>query len=638
MVRFISLRWKISLLLVALSVLFVGSTYAIQMGVVLKGFSQVEFGAAHDNLDRCREAIRRDGEHLANLTTDWAAWDDTYRYMQDRNSGYVGMNLITNTFTINRLNLLLLVRPDGELIWGRLHDLKNGEELKSPELLDRLTRPGHPLMASDEPRSGAVGLVMTEFGLMLIAAHAIVTSKNEGPVHGVLMMGRLLDEAAVQELALRTRVSVQLWPLDSESLTEFDRSARPHLDSDQETYIRDDDPRVLYCYTYLHSVSGEPIALLRADLPRTISRRGVAAAHTATVCSLAGAVVLVGAMWLALRRMVVAPLHRVTEHAVRVGREGDLAARLDLPRCDEIGVLAGEFDRMVKSLAEYRAQLLGTARRAGMAEVATDVLHNVGNVLNSVNVSANLVMERLRQSETPSLAQAAKLIVEHQQDLGRFVNEDERGRHLPGFLVSLAEALAGEQRQLLEEMKSLNQAVDHIKQIVSLQQVHSKFGGMEEEVDPAAILEEAIRLNLDSFDRHNITVERRIQTVGPLLMDRHKTLQILVNLISNAKNSLKESRRADKRLVVELAAVGDSEPERIRLVVEDNGVGIPPEHLSRIFAFGFSTRPDGHGFGLHSAANLAREMSGTLRAESAGPGCGASFTLELPVVRRKVRT
>ncbi len=633
---FISLRWKISLLLVGLSALFVGSTYVIQMGVVLSGFSQVEYTAARDNLDRCREAIRRDGEHLASLTTDWAAWDDTYRYIQDRNASYEGENLVTNTFTINHLNLLLLVRPDGEPVWGRLHDLKDGEELKSPELLDRITKPGHPLMAVETPESGGAGLVMTEFGPMLIGSHAVVTSKNEGPVRGVLMMGRLLDEAAVQELALRTRVSVQLWPLESESLTEFDRSALPHLGSDQEPYVRADDSRMLYCYTYLHNVSGEPIALLRIALPRTISQRGLVAARAATACSLAGALATVGAMWLALRRMVIAPLTRLTQHAVRVGSEGDLTGRLSMPRRDEIGLLAGEFDRMVINLAEYRAQLLGTARRAGMAEVATDVLHNVGNVLNSVNVSANLVTERLRQSEAPSLELAAGMIREHQGDLGRFVNEDERGRHLPGFLSELAGALAEDQRQMLDEMKSLTTAVDHIKQIVSLQQVHSRSGGLEEPVDPAAILEEAIRLNLDSFDRHNITVDRRFQEAGPVLLDRHKTLQILVNLISNAKNSLKESVRSKKQIVVGLSIVPGADHDRLRITVADNGIGIPAENLSRIFAFGFSTRPNGHGFGLHSAANLAREMSGTLTADSAGPDCGAAFILELPVARRKV--
>ncbi len=632
-----SLRWKISLLLAAVSVLLVVSTYAIEVGVVLPGFNQVEAAAVRDNLSRCLEAIRRDSEDLARFAIDWAAWDATWQYVEDLNSAYEQENLVTDTFRNNKLNLLLLAKPDGRIVWSRVYDLATGRDMPCADLIHSITRPGHRLMTVDSPQAAAAGVVRSECGLLIIAAHAIVTSKSEGPVRGVLMMGRFLDEAAVQELALRTRMSLSLWPLPDAALDAPDRAALSHLDGEDAMYVHAADARILHGYTYLRDVTGEPIALLRTDLPRTISRRGVAAAHAATVSSLAGAAAVVGSMWLALRRMVIAPLTRVTEHAIRVGREGDLSARLELQRSDEIGTLAGEFDRMVQSLAEYRAQLLDTARRAGMAEVATDVLHNVGNVLTSVKVSADLVMERLRHSETPSLAQAAKLIVEHQQDLGRFVNSDERGRHLPGFLVSLAEILAEEQRQLLDEMKSLNQAVDHIKQIVSLQQIHSKFGGMQEETDPATILEEAIRLNLDSFDRHNITVQRRIQAVGPLLMDRHKTLQILVNLISNAKNSLKESRRGDKRLTVALTIVDHIEPNRIRLVVEDNGVGIPPEHLSRIFAFGFSTRPDGHGFGLHSAANLAREMSGTLHAESAGPGCGARFILELPVERRKVQ-
>jgi len=112
-----------------------------------------------------------------------------------------------------------------------------------------------------------------------------------------------------------------------------------------------------------------------------------------------------------------------------------------------------------------------------------------------------------------------------------------------------------------------------------------------------------------------------------IVVDKHKLRQILVNLICNAKNACDESVRAEKVLTVRVA-----HPQgRLQISVSDNGVGIAQENLTRIFNHGFTTRKDGHGFGLHSGALAAKEMGGALLAESDGPGKGARFTVDFPV-------
>jgi two-component system, NtrC family, sensor kinase len=113
----------------------------------------------------------------------------------------------------------------------------------------------------------------------------------------------------------------------------------------------------------------------------------------------------------------------------------------------------------------------------------------------------------------------------------------------------------------------------------------------------------------------------------PLLVDRHKVLQILFNLLQNAKHACDKSDAAEKKIIVRITAKDD---HRVAVCVVDNGMGIAPENLTRIFAQGFSTRKGGHGFGLHSSLLMAEDMKGTLKAFSAGPGMGATFTLELP--------
>lgn len=272
-------------------------------------------------------------------------------------------------------------------------------------------------------------------------------------------------------------------------------------------------------------------------------------------------------------------------------------------------------------------RLLEASRQAGMAEVATGVLHNVGNVLNSVNVSASIVTERLKQSKVPNLGKATELIEQRRADLGPFLTHDERGKQLPDYLVRLSKFLREENEVMLDEMMTMSRGIEHIKQIVQMQQSYARPTSLLEPIRPADLFEDALRVNLASLERHNVRIVRDYPEIPPCPIDKHKVLQILINLLSNAKNATRG--QTDRQITLRLRY--DSATRRVAFEIVDNGVGISPENLERIFSHGFTTRTDGHGFGLHSAANAAREMGGSLQGESAGPGRGATFRLELPI-------
>jgi len=279
-------------------------------------------------------------------------------------------------------------------------------------------------------------------------------------------------------------------------------------------------------------------------------------------------------------------------------------------------------------VATSQARLIEVSRLAGMAEVATGVLHNVGNVLNSVNVSANVVMDRLRQSRITGLQKTVRLLEPHAGDLGRFFSEDPKAKLVPDYLGKLYWQLDNERYELISELAGLMRNVDHIKEIVTMQQSYAKVDGLSEAVSPAVLLEDALRLNEEALVRSRVTVEREYDGSAPKVrVDRHKVLQILVNLVTNARQAVCEAECRDRKIRVR---VGRKECGRVRVEVEDNGVGIPAENLVRIFQHGFTTKKDGHGFGLHSGALAARQMGGNLAVTSAGPGLGATFSLELP--------
>ena len=279
-----------------------------------------------------------------------------------------------------------------------------------------------------------------------------------------------------------------------------------------------------------------------------------------------------------------------------------------------------------EELERVHKLLMTASRQAGMAEVATNVLHNVGNILNSVNISASLVTERVKQSKAPGVSRVATLLHEKGASVGEFLANDERGKRIPEYLTSLGEQLMGDRKMALEELASLRDNLEHIKDTVAMQQSYAKLCGVTETIEVVDLVEDSLRLNAGAFVRHGVTLHREFREVPPITVDKHKVLQILVNLVRNAKYACDESGRTDKLLTLRI----EPAPVGVRICVIDNGIGIPAENMSRLFTHGFTTRASGHGFGLHSGALAAQELGGSLLAVSDGPGCGATFILELP--------
>ncbi len=298
-----------------------------------------------------------------------------------------------------------------------------------------------------------------------------------------------------------------------------------------------------------------------------------------------------------------------------------------LERTRELQTQVVAKEEALTELAEVQSSLLEVSRAAGMAEVATGVLHNVGNVLNSVNVSCTLILDQLRASRAGNVARVAGIMSEAGDDPGRFFSEDPRGRQIPAYLTSLGSALMEEQRLMSREAGALNDRIEHIKEIVSMQQTYGRVSGVLETLPPAQLMEDALSLNSGALARHEVAVERRFAPVPPITVDKHKVLQIFLNLINNAKHACTDHGPGEKIITLVIRSAGH---DRLRMQVTDNGMGIAPENLTRIFNHGFTTRKSGHGFGLHSGALAAIELGGSLTAESDGPGLGATFTLELP--------
>ncbi|HYG36600.1 MAG TPA: ATP-binding protein, partial [Clostridia bacterium] len=319
---------------------------------------------------------------------------------------------------------------------------------------------------------------------------------------------------------------------------------------------------------------------------------------------------------------------QVQQRTRELHEEIDLHKRTEEKLKEEIT----ERKRMEAEVEKTHQELMAASRQAGMAEVATSVLHNVGNVLNSVNVSAGVLTDHIRESKVGSVARISEMLNQRSAELGLFLTQDPKGRQLPAYMQQLAQHLVKEQGVVLNELESLRRNVEHIKEIVAMQQSYAKVVGVIESVSPKELVEDALRMNEESLARHQVKVFREYEPNLPsITIDKHKLLQVLVNLISNARKSCNDSNRSDKSLTLRIAQ-GEG---KLKIAVIDNGARIPPENLTRIFNHGFTTRKDGHGFGLHSGALATKEMGGVLLVHSKGLNQGATFTLELPVGRQR---
>ena len=333
-------------------------------------------------------------------------------------------------------------------------------------------------------------------------------------------------------------------------------------------------------------------------------------------------------------RKLIRPLILLHDMMRKVG-EGDLSSRVEISTGDEVEDLAESFNFMTTSLMQSKTELqdaqiklLETARRAGMAEVATGILHNVGNVLNSVNVTTSSVKEGITNLKIQNLTRLSEQLSVHQEDLAVFLTENDRGKMVPGLLAGLANHLNDERNILLEKVGQLSEFVQHIVEIVRFQQVHSKYSGVNELISMTDLVERALSVHMDDLYQYSITIVREFEPVHEIMADRHKVMQIILNLISNAYQALVDVDEEIKKITVK---VSDKDEETVLVCVTDNGPGIDSDKLTSIFSYGFTTKKDGHGYGLHTSALFAKEMGGSLEAISDGPGSGASFILELPV-------
>lgn len=614
------LHTRILLALTAIAAVYFFVSSWIQRTALLPSFATLERQQALADLGRAQEAIAKELEHVGNFVNDWSGWDDTYQYLADANQTYFDSNLAHDVFRRDSFDFLTFVRLDGTEVWrgAMVEDASiDLPELPSPWPLD------HPLLQPRVAADEAAGLLLTGHGPLLVASRIVTDSGRTAPRRGWVMMGRLLDEARCRQLAEQTRLDLRLCRVDELRDARRQASLRTlAAGAEHDLDLADDD--LALAASLLRQLDGEPGLFLEVAVPRRIVAEGRAALRVAELSTLLAVLVLfAGVFWL-LRRGVVGPLSDLTRHTLRIHRTDDLTLRCSSGRRDEIGALSREFDRMVARLAASRAAKIEQARAGGKAEVAAEVLHDIGNIMQSLTTARGELAELLRGRVLTDLERLQALLEPHRDELPQWLHDDPRGRKVPPFLLALLPAVLQDRDAMQEQVATIDRGLQHVHGLLARQHGHTGHRGVAERVALPELLAEARRIAVGPDGAIEVTLQAPDHEVE---VERHRLTAVLVNLLRNAA----EASRPDHRLHVQVCA--ELHGERLCIAVRDDGCGIAPADLEAIFARGFTTKGDGHGVGLHSCATTLGELGGTIRASSRGPGTGACFELELPVRR-----
>ncbi len=616
MATFWNIRLKVTSLLVAAFATLVAAQFLIHQRVLMPSFEAIEHQAALTDMDRVVNAIRGEQGQLSIIAWDWGNWSKTWDFFRDRNAAFLKANLTAAQMQTLRINLLAFVDLDGNFIAakGLAPDLSHDLDL---DFVRRgaLTS-GHPWRLALQQGSRVQGLFATDQGVMLAAASPVLDGAALGPHRGMVLMGILLTPAEVSRIGEQAQVNVWFEDLRKSVLPTPNPTAQPS--QDQFTIIARD----------LKGIDGAVVGTARIAVPKKISAQGQRTARSSEiflVCACLAALVLLA---FTLQKIVLDPLSRLQRFAVAISATGNLTARTNLVRSDEIGVLALEMDRMVQNLDQAQRKLLDLSFSAGSAEMASGVLHNIGNALTPVAVAVASLQERLGAAPVGDL----QLVLDELESGAA----PDRQADLRRFLYLSSRELAVTVTRSGDDVAIVSRQIEQIRNILTHQSTLARTGPVIETVlltDLVVAAAETLPAPLRAL--LTIDIDESLRTLGSVSVERILLRQVFQNLLLNAAESVRDAGRGAQALFISCTTQSVAEGEQLEIRFRDHGAGIPAESLSRIFEKGYSTKVahNNSGIGLHWCANTLGALGGRLFVDSPGVGQGATLRVVLPLNR-----
>lgn len=619
----LSLQKKVSLTLAVVIAVFTILSFLTLRVVIAPTFENLEQRAARSDLVRVEQALQTDLQNLSAITADWAPWDDIFSYVRDENPGFAKSNLDRPTLENLDLDLMAIYAIGARLKWGQV--LKDGEERAIGELM--ILDPDHPaaskLVRHDSEEGRTLGIIYTGLGPALISSRPILKSDDSGPVSGALVMGQFLDADQLRRIRYRTDAAVS-WMFTADKT-----SGSPMLSSlaagEQRIEVSDTE---ITTYKMFADINGEPLLLLQTDTPRQISALGANTVNAALAALVGAGIIVTIAMWVTLRWTILAPLERLASHIGRIRESGDLTHKVENAANDEIGELAQQFNKLTGEVHDARQALLDQSFKAGKADTAAEVLHNIRNAMTPMING----LDRLGRSMNVARKLRVKdALVELENGSG----DAERRSSLLKYLGAGFEHVESVNGEALRELDIVAAQARQIEAILADQERFANVAPISENLRIADVVAEASHVIPKNAEPPVKVVADASLSERYVYAHRIGLLQVLGNLILNAFESIQRQQPEHGEIEISARETSLDNKSLISVTVRDNGAGFDDDIGKRIFQRGFSSKSKdtARGLGLHWCANAAAGMGGRIIAESAGAGQGAEFHLLLPPTR-----
>ncbi|MCH7822349.1 MAG: HAMP domain-containing protein [Proteobacteria bacterium] len=596
-------------------------SYIALTRVIAPAFDELEMSAARTDLVRAQRAIDSDIETLQVITADWSPWDDIHKYAQGQYPEFIATNITPPTLANLELDLVAIYALDSDLKFGLL--LIDGQQ-RSVDELGILGADDFGSLSLTEHQSiddTIVGIVNTRFGPMLICSNPILHSDDTGPIAGTIVMAQFLSESRLVRLRERTEVYMDWIPIEeSDRLSDFDQSSLARGD----VLVDSNESRILSS-TMLFDIFGAPILVLSAETPRDISALGRQTVTGAMLLLLIGGVLATIVMWLLLRRIILSPIESLAGHIDEIRASGDLSRKLELDSDDEIGALAAQFDNLTSEVHEARQALLEQSFKAGKADTAAEVLHNIRNAMTPMVNGIERVSRAFRVADGLRIGEATQQLVDTECP-------PERKAKLIEYIDASFERIKNVGIEATEDMKIVMSQSRQVEGILSDQEQFANVAPVDEDIVVDEVVEEAAHV-IPKKSKSKIDIDMGKELIRyRVRAHRVGLLQVLGNLILNACESIQRGNASDGRISLSASEAVIEDRPMVRLTIRDNGCGFSEDVSKRIFQRGYTSKIEGSatGLGLHWCANAVAGMGGRIFAESQGTGKGAEFHVLLP--------
>jgi two-component system, NtrC family, sensor kinase len=571
---------------------------------VKPSFAELEEQTARANHERVLEALGRVQEHLRGSARDYAFWDDTYEFLRGERPDYVETNINAEALGALNANFFLIADNSGKLIVNEGYDFSGDEP--APAHLIPLDQAGtgeslQKAIAGSEP---GAGLFATSDGLAAVGFSPVFRSDSSGASPGTLLIGSMID---IELLMNTTKVDFRI---DPPKTGEAGTALTERRDAIEVSAA-------------LPGLGGASVGELITTTPRSISKLG-----QETIWAAIGLIAVAGLMILAalaalLRKIAITRIERMRGHLTQVAATGSLSPMPVDAAGDELSDVAQSFNSMAGQLGELRERIRQQDYREGAADHAAGILHNVRNGISPIGAIA---WSMASAEDAAWKDQVRRALTELHGD----AVDPDRIRKLQAFVTLSAEKFLAEGAERKRDIDSMRGMIRHLDEVLAADDSVSQIERMREPVE----VEPAIRLAAQLVESRPTT---RIkvhwpQSIPAVLGSAVNLKQILGNIFINSAEAIEATGRASGRIVVEATETVHAGQSALDITISDDGEGIDPSLLTRIFEKGFSTRrARSGGLGLHWCSNTVNAMGGRLEAKSKGSGHGATLHLVLPL-------